>query len=114
MLGVLVSLINDTPTSSVHPPPYFYHNMDLRSCWGVQRHFGEPSPDPNQPGARIVTDKPCVDPNFLVYNDGLAPQKISIPEGEFDDVMDIYLRMDFGALSGYETFGGDGVERLQE
>lgn len=112
MLGVLVSLINDTPTSSFHPPPHSHHNhqnMDLCSCWGVQRHFGEPSPDPNQPDARTVTDKPCVDPNFLVYNDGLAPQKISIPEGEFDDVMDMYLRRDFGALSGYERFGGDGV-----
>lgn len=109
MLGVLVSLINDTTPVLSTPPPLIYHNMDLCSCWGVQRHFGEPSPDPNQPDARTVTDKPCVDPNFLVYNDGLAPQKISIPEGEFDDVMYMYLRRDFGALSGYETFGGDGV-----
>lgn len=75
----------------------------------ISRHFGEPSPDPNQPDTRLVTDKLCVDPNFMVYNDGLTPRKISIPEGEFDDVMKMYSRRDFGALSGYETFAGEGV-----
>lgn len=88
---------------------FFDHNMERCSCWGVQRHFGEPSPDPNQPDARTVTSKPCVDPYFLVYTDDGTPRKISIPDGDFDDVMEMYSRRDFGALSRYETFGGGEV-----
>lgn len=83
--------------------------MGYANIGGFQRHYGDPSPDPNQPDARAVTNKPCVGPNFLVYADGGAPRKISIPDGEFHEVMEIYSRRDFGALGQYETFGDDGV-----
>lgn len=56
----------------------------------------------------IKTEKPCVEPNFLVYNDGLAPRKILIPDGKFDEVMEVYSRRDFGALGWYEAMGVDG------
>lgn len=56
-----------------------------------------------------MTDKPCVDPNFLVYTDGGTPRKIFIPDGEFYGAMEMYSRRDFGALRRFETFGGDGV-----
>lgn len=55
-----------------------------------------------------MTEKPCVQPNFLVYNDGLTPQRILIPDGKLDEVMDMYSRRDFGALSRFETLGIDG------
>lgn len=74
----------------------------------VQRHYGEPSPDPNDDTVRSVTERPCVEPNLLAYGDGDAQRRILIPDGKFDDVMETYYRRDFGALGRYEALGGEG------
>ncbi|KAG6354594.1 hypothetical protein INS49_004612 [Diaporthe citri] len=84
--------------------PVAQDNSKCSAYW----HYGEPSPDPNHPDVQVMTEKPCIQPNFLVYNDGLTPRRILIPNGKLDDVMDKYSRRDFGALSRYETLGGDG------
>lgn len=55
-----------------------------------------------------MTEKPCAQPNFLVYNDGLMARRILIPDGKLDDVMDMYSKRDFGALSRFEILGSDG------
>lgn len=52
-------------------------------------------------------DEPCREPNFLVYNDG-TPRKIFIPDGEFEQVVEMYSKRDFIALGRYATFGVDG------
>lgn len=53
-------------------------------------------------------DKPCREPNFLVYNDG-TQRKISIPDGEFEQVVEMYSRRDFVALGRYQTLEVDGI-----
>ena len=107
MLGVLVS-IKPTPFSlSSSITTWTFANMGPF----VQRHWGEPSPDPNDQGewdVHTVTERPCVQPNFLAYNDGLTARKILIPDGKLDHVVEMYSRSDFGALGRYETLGGDG------
>ncbi|KAH8766192.1 hypothetical protein F5883DRAFT_674388 [Diaporthe sp. PMI_573] len=72
-------------------------------------HFGEPSPDPNNPPMPPAGDGPCREPDFLVYtgHDGTA-QKILIPDGEFEQVMEMYSRRDYNALGRYETLEGGG------
>lgn len=49
---------------------------------------------------------PCLEPNFLSYNDGGKQRKITIPDGSFEHAMEMYARGNFEALGRYETWEG--------
>ncbi|KAI3393246.1 hypothetical protein diail_4535 [Diaporthe ilicicola] len=64
-------------------------------------HKGEPRPGANN---QTTANRRCLEPNFLAYNDG-KQRKIAIPEGMFEEVMEMYSNKNFRGLSEYEIWG---------